>query len=226
MTEMKDRLQKARLARGFAKATPAAKAFGWTVPTYLGYENGDRKPSREAVGRIAEAYGVSLDWLLTGRGDMANIKRTQRPRVPIMGNVSAGGAIGTGSEQVPEEGFYDVESLIPLPADVVGFIVVGESMYPRYDAGDVIVCRREGTPLSEIPDGAEAAVKAVDGSRYLKRLARTSEPGVFDLLSHNAAPIRSVKIEWASKVAVTVRSDEWVQLSAADRAKAAGYRSK
>ena len=42
--------------------------MGVGEPTYLGHENGSRGLSRAAV-RYARFLGVSLDWLIDGRGD-------------------------------------------------------------------------------------------------------------------------------------------------------------
>ncbi len=58
------------MAAGFETGTDAARAFGWAVSTYLGYENGDREPGKKAARRLADAFHVDLDWLLTGRGTM------------------------------------------------------------------------------------------------------------------------------------------------------------
>ena len=44
----------------FATATDAARAFGWKVSTYLGHENGDRNPSRDAAKRYAKAYKLQF----------------------------------------------------------------------------------------------------------------------------------------------------------------------
>lgn len=67
---LKDRLAEARRAAGHKTGTDAARAFGWTVSTYLGYENGDREPGKKMAQRICDAFRVDLNWLLTGRGSM------------------------------------------------------------------------------------------------------------------------------------------------------------
>lgn len=69
MTEMHDRLETAREAAGYDTAAAACEAFGWKYPTYVGHENGSRgfKGKAEVYAR---RYGVSLEWLLTGKGDM------------------------------------------------------------------------------------------------------------------------------------------------------------
>lgn len=211
-SDIHDRLKQTRAEAGYSTATDAARAFGWPISSYLGYENGDREPGKDTARKIAEAYRISLDWLLTGRGSPG-----RKATLTIMGRIGAGAEIDAGVEQVPEEGLYDIESTIPLPDGAIGFEVVGESMWPRYDPGDVIVCLRDGVPLQELLDGEEAAVRLNDGRRFLKRVLKTAEKGVFNLESHNAAPIRGVVLDWAADVLATIRASKWRRITDADR---------
>ena len=59
----------------------------------------------------------------------------------------------------------------PMPEESIAFEVEGDSMWPRYDPGDVIICWRQGTDADEVV-GWEAAVRTADGKRYLKRIRR------------------------------------------------------
>lgn len=68
------RLKEARIRAGFADATSAARHFNWKSPTYLSHENASRGIRPDASARYAEAFGVSLSWLLTGK-DTAEGKR-------------------------------------------------------------------------------------------------------------------------------------------------------
>lgn len=207
-TEFKDRLRRARLDANFATGTEAARAFGWTTSTYLGYENGDREPSKAMARRLADAYKVSLDWLLTGRGEPKSGANGLSYRVTVMGKIGAGAAILPEMEQIPGHGLYEIETPFTVPKGAIAFEVEGDSMWPRYDPGDVIVCWRQGSNMEEVI-GWEAAVRTAEGHRYLKRILQGAEPGTFDLESHNAPPIRGVKIEWVAQVHAVVRADMW-----------------
>lgn len=66
---MSDRLQDARKAAGYSSARKAALAFGWAYTTYAGHENGSRGFDDDARN-YAQAFNVSLEWLITGRGAM------------------------------------------------------------------------------------------------------------------------------------------------------------
>ncbi|PSJ39456.1 helix-turn-helix domain-containing protein [Allosphingosinicella deserti] len=70
MTTPNQRLKLAR-AKRFERAIDAARAMGVPVATYNQHENGLRGSGsipRRAAERYAAFFGVSLDWLLTGRG--------------------------------------------------------------------------------------------------------------------------------------------------------------
>lgn len=64
-----ERLALAREHAGYASASDAAEAFGWSYSTYAGHENGSRGFQRSAE-KYARAFRVNLEWLLTGRGNM------------------------------------------------------------------------------------------------------------------------------------------------------------
>ncbi len=66
-----DRLRQARSAK-YATAVDAAQAMGIKPPTYIQHENGTRGSGsipRAAAQRYAAFFRVSLDWLLTGKGE-------------------------------------------------------------------------------------------------------------------------------------------------------------
>lgn len=85
-------------------------------------------------------------------------------------------------------------------------------MWPRYDPGDVVICWRGGTHIDDIL-GWEAAVTTSTGNRYLKRVVRGNTPNTYDLESHNAPPIRGVRLSWVAEVHTVIRSGQWRKLS-------------
>jgi phage repressor protein C with HTH and peptisase S24 domain len=125
--------------------------------------------------------------------------------VAVRGLIGAGNKIGPEEEQVPPEGLYEVAAPFPIPDGALAFRVDGESQWPRYDSGDVVICWKTGTDVDQVI-GWEAAVETADGHRYLKRIVRGSVRGLFDLESHNAPPIRNVKLEWVARVQGVVRA--------------------
>lgn len=207
MSEPNERLQIARRKAGYADATDAARAFGWNENTYRSHENGMRGLKTDVAERYAKAFRVSSAWLLTGEGN-ADRQNT----VAVMGRIGAGAEIEPENEQIPPEGLYDIEAPFPVPDDSIAFEVVGESMWPRYDPGDIIICWASQSNIEEVV-GWEAAIRLTDGRRFLKRILHGSSKSTYDLESHNAAPIRGVRIEWVGAIQSVIRSGQWRKLN-------------
>jgi phage repressor protein C with HTH and peptisase S24 domain len=209
--EFCERLKWAREKAGYSSPRAAAIAFGWNENTYKSHENGmrgkkDRPPSEDYVKKYAARFKVDFIWLLTGHGSPA-----RRSVAKVMGRIGAGAEISPEFEQVPSEGLYEIESSVPLPPEMIGFEVVGDSMIPRYDEGDVIICPAPGISLAQVVDGEELAVRTADGRRFLKKAYR--EDGAWRLESHNAKPIQNIQIEWASDIWTVVRSRKWKKIN-------------
>ena len=117
----------------------------------------------------------------------------------LVGRIGAGAEILPEYEQIPPEGLAEVELGLPLPPDTIAFEVEGNSMWPRYNAGDVVICSEAEHDPAAISN-REAAVRTADGKRFLKTIRRGTNADTFDLESHNAPPIRDVAIVWASPI--------------------------
>ena len=167
-------------------------------------KNHDRRGvTTETLIALAPVLKTTAAWLLEGVGEP-----TPGNIVQVVGRIGAGAEILPEFEQIPPEGLYEIEVPFPISNDAIAFQVEGDSMWPRYDPGDVIICWRQGTNVDEVV-GWEAAVRTTDGKRYLKRIQRGGSSGTFDLESHNAAPIRGVRIEWAAEIKGVVRTGQW-----------------
>ena len=194
------RLQWAREQHGrYKTGTDAAKAFGWTISTYLGHENGDRNPSREAAKRYAKAYRVRWEWILEGDG---------RPHPAHAGKAHAVGYVGAGAEVVPIDdhepgaGLEEIDIPPGVPEDAVLVIVRGDSMYPRYYKNELIFYLRDQRAPDELI-GRECVLKLADGRVFVKTLRRGAG-GLFNLESYNAPLIENVAVEWAAPVLARV----------------------
>jgi hypothetical protein len=72
-----ERLRHARLRVGVAQRFGVADRFGWDYPTYVAHERGQVSLSLQAAKQYAKGFGVSVEWLLYGVGEM---DRRDRPR--------------------------------------------------------------------------------------------------------------------------------------------------
>jgi phage repressor protein C with HTH and peptisase S24 domain len=166
------------------------------------FESGDREPRVGEIEKIAKALGVVPAIFLEGSVVTVN----------VVGRVGAGAEIHAAIDQ---SDIFEVETPVPIEDGMVGFEVEGNSMYPRYDAGDILICSRDGVAVESLPQGAEVAVSLEDGRRFIKRLRR--EDGSWTLESHNSEPIRNAKVIWASKVAHVIRVSEVRRIERVDR---------
>lgn len=69
--EIGNRLKAARKTAGFSSAIDAAAAQRISYPTYAAHENGTRGISGKMLELYAKRFGVTTDWLLSGRKDAA-----------------------------------------------------------------------------------------------------------------------------------------------------------
>jgi repressor LexA len=175
-------------------------------------ERGLSKPGK-TKGGLADAMGVRPGAVSEILAEARLIKASElQPiidylelnAVPIMGRVGAGASITPEHAQMPPEGRGEVELPFPIAEETVAFEVVGDSMLPKYENGDIIVVYRDQRhPLSSFY-GEEAAVRLKSGERYLKTVERGKTAQFVNLTSFNAKPISGVKLEWIGEICVTL----------------------
>lgn len=90
MEEPKDRVARARLAKGFKEMKEAAQAAGWPYDTYKKIEKGTRNVTTEWAAAIGRFYGVRPAWILWGEPPMSrtldtNLTKTVASReIPVL----------------------------------------------------------------------------------------------------------------------------------------------
>ena len=175
-------------------------------------ERGLEKPGK-TKGGLATAMGVRAGAVSEILAETRLIKASEIApiidylelnSVPIMGRVGAGAVIEPEHEQVPTEGLGEVELPFPIAEETIAFEVVGDSMLPKYQNGDIIVVYREQRHPPSSFYGEEAAVRLKTGERYLKTIERGKSSTLVNLTSFNAKPINGVKLEWIGEICVTL----------------------
>ncbi len=71
-----DRLREARAKKGY-KQTEVCRTLGITSARLSGYERGIRKPDHVLLNHLAELYGVTVDYLVSGKiapGSSLNVR--------------------------------------------------------------------------------------------------------------------------------------------------------
>ena len=152
------RLKIARIAAGFERAVHAADALAIRRPTYSGHENGNGKFNQDSAITYARRFGVSLEWLLTGKGAMkdgssgdeqsdlgSNFTRTKSvkstPAKRVRGEVAAGVWREVDHDAMLAHG--DVPSLLdPRFSEESQFVIIvrGTSLNKTASDGDFLLC--------------------------------------------------------------------------------------
>lgn len=183
------RLEEARIARGFKTAKAACEYFGWNYVSYSQHESGQRGLSRVA-DRYAAAFRVGEGWLLTGEGRGPSGEHEDLPAAPQKEQTAerAEGFTPTiipGKELVGNRDFpiyaaamggdghtiitFDAIDYVKRPAilenvkDAYGVYIVGDSMEPAYEQGDMALvhphlppARGKDVILFHVPPANEA----------------------------------------------------------------------
>lgn len=191
-----ERLRWARQNHSHYKTpTDTARAFGWTVSTYLGHENGDRNPSRAAAKRYARAYKVRWEWLLDNDGAVT----AGRHIVQLIGYVD-------DSSKVI---FYDAPNIQPLTElppyvgiNTVALEVRGGSMRGLADSGWLFFFDDERLPANRNHNllGKLCVVSLKSGDILIRVLQLGRKRGRFDLESPTLPTLRDQQITWAARI--------------------------
>ena len=131
------------------------------------WESGSREPGLDTLEALAGVFGVSLNALLGE--DPAEPSGARR--VPVLGSIPAG---------IPVEAIEDVLDWEELPSHMFTggkeyfcLQLKGDSMYPEYRNGDVVVFRKQDT----CENGQDCAVMVNGDDATFKRV-RIGEKGV------------------------------------------------
>ena len=146
MSDIHQRLTIARERAGYRTAVEAARALGVGESTYHAHENGNSGIRAAVAEKYARKFKVSLDWLLTGRGEMspdgAIPYEIEVAGLPLLGTIQAGHWIettdaheGANTEMVPV-----VRDPRFPHAKQYALRVVGDSMNLDYPDGSIVTC--------------------------------------------------------------------------------------
>lgn len=202
---MGNNLKKLRESAGFTHER-VARLMGMSRGGFIKLERGERRLTSNYIVRAAEIFGVPESAVLS-----------EQTSIAVMGRIGAGAIIEPDYEQTPPDGLFSIDLPFPVPDDLIGFVVKGESMMPRYDDGDVIVVWKEQRRPIESFIGEEAAVRTESGRRYLKTIAAGGRPGIYELHSFNAKPLAATRLAWIGEIYITVRAAQVRRIGAKPR---------
>lgn len=120
--------------------------------------------------------------------------------VPIINYVGAGDEVFPIDDYAQGAGMDEIEAPAHCPLDAVAVVVRGDSMYPDYWPGDVLIYRRDVPFDRDACLYQDCVVRVLDGPTLIKRVKPGSRPDVITLESTNAPPRLDQVLEWGAPV--------------------------
>lgn len=159
-----------------------------------GYETGKYEADIETYKRIADYFSVSLDYLL-GKETLPS----NAIKIPVLGSVPAG---------IPLEAIEDVidweeipQSLASGGKEYFALQVEGDSMYPDYLPGDIVIVQK--TPVCASGDDCVVYVNGYDAT--LKQVRLDEKHGTLTIVPKNPSyPPRTFSKEEIQSLPVTI----------------------
>lgn len=170
-----NRIKVARQMRGM-RQQDLAKQIGVTQGTLSHWETGLNEPDMASIRKICAALNVSSEYLL----GLAKVSESasEAVTIPVLGAVPAG---------IPLEAIEDVLDWEEIPAamcsggrEYFALRVTGDSMWPDYLEGDVVIVRK-----SPICESGDVCVVYVNGYDATLKQVKIQENGSLTIIPKN-----------------------------------------
>jgi hypothetical protein len=196
-----DRLRMAR-EKHFPSARLAGKAMGMAVSTYGAHERAEQPGGRDygpdEAKKYARRFGVTPEWLLTGREPFPLGDDQPTPKVRVVGYVGAGAEAHI--YDIAQGDLDEVEPPISSNEATVAVEIRGNSLGSFFNRW-LVFYDNVHRPVTPDLVGELCVVGLEDGRILIKLLQRSkTDEGLYNLLSQTEPPIRDVAVEWAAKV--------------------------
>lgn len=163
------------------------------------------KTTRQTIQRLAKGKRtLSKAWaerLAPHLGKKPTELMFGSDKVDVIGKVGGGTKVYPFDDHAQGAGFEQIDRPEGVSGVVVGLIVSGDSMFPRYKNGEYLVHGEKRPPADLI--GQECVVWLSDGSVLVKDLL-SGVNGHFNLYSHNAPLIQDAEVIAAAPVLARV----------------------
>lgn len=161
METINDRISARRRAQKMSQ-DELAKRIGITRVSISKWESGLNQPKGRYLNDLAEALGVTVDWLLKGSGDTPELAEEQPipgyhnvepavmlpgKRIPILSYVQAGNWREMCEQATTFDGNVEyVTASVDIGSCGFGLWLRGDSMLPQFKEGDLIIVDPDEAP--------------------------------------------------------------------------------
>ncbi|MDO5411902.1 MAG: XRE family transcriptional regulator [bacterium] len=187
-----NRIKEARLKKNFKQADLAAN-LNVKQNTLSNWETGRTEPDIESLRLMAKLLETSVGFLVGNDEELGTV------RIPVLGSVPAG---------IPLEAIEDIIDWEEIPKSMAtgdkeyfALEVKGDSMWPDYLPGDVVIVRKQPTC-----DSGEDCIVYVNGyDATLKQVRLNSEDQSLTIVPRNQSyPPRTFTAEEIQNLPVTI----------------------
>lgn len=163
---MENRIKVLRLAKGL-KQSDLADELGVRQNTLSTWENGKYEPDNAMLRKIADYFGVTVDYVI-GRAD--ELPRRKGRRIPVLGDVAAGIPIEAIEDILDYE---DIDEDLARTGEFFALRIRGRSMEPRMMEGDVVIVRQQ-----ETAENGDTVVVSVNGDLATVKKIKIGPAGI------------------------------------------------
>ena len=146
---------------------------------FVAWERRGTIPSGETLLKIADYFGVSVDYLL---GIRSAIPISDAVFVPIYGKVAAGEGMFADDEIIGEQPIFP--TLVKNIDECFCLRVSGDSMLPRIQDGDIILVRKQ----TSVDSGTYAVVLIDDENGVVKKVVYDKDSVTLISINPNYPP--------------------------------------
>ena len=200
METINDRISARRRAQKMSQ-DELAKRIGITRVSISKWESGLNQPKGRYLNDLAEALGVTVDWLLTGSGDTPELAEEQPipgyhnvepavilpgKRIPILSYVQAGNWREMCEQATTFDGNVEfVSASVDIGPCGFGLWLRGNSMTPFFNEGDLVIVDPDEQPRPGDYVVAKNGSEEATFKKYRPRGIDESGQEVFELVPLN-----------------------------------------
>lgn len=179
------------------KQTDLAKQLKVGQNTISNWENGRTEPDSESLQSMAKIFNTSIDYIL-GHSNFKESMPSGITRIPVLGSIPAGIPLEAIEEIIDWEEIP--ESMCAGGKEYFALEVKGDSMWPDYLPGDVVIVRK--TPCFESGDVCVVYVNGYDAT--LKQV-KSQDDGAMTLVPRNQSyPPRTYSKEEVMELPISI----------------------
>ena len=168
--------------------TDIINALGFNKSSVSTWVNGTRLPRMDKVDALANYFNVPRSRLISESkdADINNIEfipNMTTTKIKVYGSVPAG---------VPVTAIEDIQGTVDIPShwlssgyDYMGIVVKGDSMFPKYQEGDIVVIRVQ----PDCENGQDCVVYINGDEATLKKVIKNSDCIILQPMNSEYTPI-------------------------------------